>query len=336
MKNQKEWLRNYQPPIPTNWQGRTDSQTAERFFQIVQCIDLQTETITFATTPTYGIIGFCVDEGIKRNLGRPGAAAGPSALRQALGKLPMHFPACNLNDYGDITCIGNDLESAQKSLGALVAELLQHNIQPLVFGGGHETAWGHYQGIAQAKPGLNLGIINFDAHFDLRPLLADKKGTSGTPFLQIATARKNENLNFSYLCIGIQSTGNTQSLFNTAKALGVEYITAENIHLDANQISQNKLDQFIQQHEAIYVSVCLDVFASHVAPGVSAPQPLGLFPWQVIPLLRSIVAAKKYISFDIVELSPPLDYQNQTAQLAANLVAEYLTVASTHGMHSIN
>ena len=60
-------------------------------------------------------------------------------------------------------------------------------------GGGHEIAWASYQGIAQALQDdarlARLGIVNFDAHFDLRKPEVAGPGTSGTPFLQIAEAR---------------------------------------------------------------------------------------------------------------------------------------------------
>ena len=89
-------------------------------------------------------------------------------------------------DAGNIVCADGDLETSQLALGEVVTILLENGIKPIVIGGGHELAWGHYQGIADAFPQKNLGIINFDAHFDMRPLLAYDQGSSGTPFLQIA------------------------------------------------------------------------------------------------------------------------------------------------------
>src|ERR687884_322191 len=45
--------------------------------------------------------------------------------------------------------------------------------------GGHETAYGHYLGYVRA--GRPVGIINLDAHLDLRPVEGGR-GNSGTPF----------------------------------------------------------------------------------------------------------------------------------------------------------
>ena len=122
-------------------------------------------------------------------------------------------------DVGDIACENSDLETAQHALGQVVAHLLNQKIFPIVLGGGHETAWGHFQGIEAAFPESDCAIINFDAHFDLRPLSDDNKGSSGTPFSQIAASRQAQGLPFDYTCFGIQQTGNTASLFEKAAAV---------------------------------------------------------------------------------------------------------------------
>lgn len=318
-----EWHTHYIAPQVGVWHGRSDSLSGERFFQRVQRINLHQGFPTKNTEKNYAFLGFCCDAGVQRNLGRVGAAQGPRAIRQALAKLAAHnMEEITLFDVGDIVCSEGDLETAQQALAAVVAELLQHGITPVVLGGGHEIAWGHYQGLARYKSDIDVGIINFDAHFDLRPLMADEKGHSGSPFLQIANARQAQNLNFGYCCIGIQKFGNTRSLFATADALKTTYILAEDLHTQPTINYFAVLDNFIAQYEHIYLTICLDVFAAAIAPGVSAPQVFGLLPGQVIPLLQHILKTQKIISLDIAELAPSYDRDNITAMLAAGLVAE--------------
>jgi arginase family enzyme len=38
---------------------------------------------------------------------------------------------------------------------------------------------------ADSKAPTQVGVINIDAHFDVRPLLADNKAHSGSPFRQL-------------------------------------------------------------------------------------------------------------------------------------------------------
>src|SRR5689334_11946325 len=126
------WETRYTPPSSTNWQGRFDSPESSCFFQVIKLIDIQQEIPTSNTNLAFGLIGFCCDEGIRRNLGRLGAAAGPHALRETLAKLPFHRKDVTCYDVGDISCIDNNLEEAQKALSDVVALLLNHNITPLV------------------------------------------------------------------------------------------------------------------------------------------------------------------------------------------------------------
>jgi formiminoglutamase len=182
------WNMRYLPPDPNQWRGRADTPPASCFFQIMQTMNLLESRPFQATQPTFALIGFRCDEGIRRNHGRIGAVEGPAAIRHALGRLPVQKTNFLCYDAGNITCADGDLETSQRALGEVIQLLLDQQIIPIVLGGGHELAWGHYQGIARAYPDKHLGIINFDAHFDMRPLLPEQHGSSGTSFLQIALA----------------------------------------------------------------------------------------------------------------------------------------------------
>ena len=57
-----------------------------------------------------------------------------------------------------------------------------------------------------------------------------------------------------------------------------------------------------------------------IAPGVSAPQICGPGSKQIMPILDLLFASEKLISLHIVELSPPHDFNEITAKLAANLI----------------
>lgn len=327
-QNEQLWLEYYQPPEKNLWQGRIDNEIPERFNQVIELINLAQDDIPDNENYTFVVIGFACDEGVRRNYGRVGASKGPAALRKSLANLPFnYYNSINVYDVGNINCNNQNLEQAQQALGQLVEKVLLAGCHPIVLGGGHETAWGHYQGISGTDYTYNLGIINFDAHFDLRPKINGNMGTSGTPFTQIAEDRESEGLDFDYFCIGIQPMANTLSLYEEAEILGVEYIEANDLLGFTSQDSLEQLEkfvEFIERHDHLYVSVCLDVFSSAVAPGVSAPQPLGLQPQTILPYLKILASSDKVISLDIVELAPEYDRDNTTAKLASQLVAEYI------------
>ncbi len=310
----------YEPTDVTLWQGRKDTLPHERFFQHVQCVDIRSHS--FDNKKKTILLGFNSDEGIRRNEGRIGAKIGPIAIRQQLAKLACHTKQEFL-DIGNIFCQDTSLEVAQQQFAKVLSHCHQHGLKSIAFGGGHEIAWAHFKGLTSHYP--KLGIINFDAHFDLRPSL-DDYSTSGTPFWQIKQYCSQNNLSFDYCCLGIQPLANSHSLFERAHEWGASYLTAEQINQDNFTQQIAFLDEFMLKHDYLYLTICMDVFAESFAPGVSAPQALGLSPWQALPLLKYIVQTGKVVSIDIVELSPPLDQEQKTSRLAAVIIAELLNL----------
>jgi formiminoglutamase len=84
------------------------------------------------------------------------------------------------------------------------------------------------------------------------------------------------------------------------------------------------LGAWLAASKNIYLTLCLDVFASAYAPGVSSPQAFGLSPYTLLPFFRQVLESGKVIGFDIAELNPIYDQDSQTAKLAAHFVAEVL------------
>jgi len=320
-----KWEKFYRPANRLIWRGRVDSTEPMRLHEIMRCIDLLEHPDIEVGNRTFGLLGFACDEGVRRNLGHVGAAAGPDVVKGAMANLPIG-PSRELllYDFGSVACYDDDLESAQEALGMVVELLLNKGVRPVVIGGGHETSWGHYQGIRRVFPNERIGIINFDAHFDLRPLSEEGLGNSGTSFLQIADWCRENNQPFDYTVIGVQSVSNTSALFDEAEKLGVNYVLAEEINAGRTGVAERAIEATLERNERVYVTLCMDAIASAFAPGVSAPQPFGLDPRAIVPLMRQINKSDKTISLDLCELCPPRDRDNCTAQLAAAFLGIYL------------
>jgi formiminoglutamase len=307
------------PIVPaTPWKGRSDTEKKERLFQYVQTARGVESIIPGALC----LCGFAVDTGVVRNLGRPGAAQGPTALRAHMANLCVSLPpTAQILDFGDVHDENGDLEGAQTELSVLVQGILRAGGFPVILGGGHETAWGTYQGLM--AQGIDpLEILNFDAHLDLRPVKAGK-GTSGTPFTQMADACEKENRRFSYSCIGVQSSSNTESLFARAAALETTVILAETCVQSPEKVAQH-LQEKLRRAKNLYLSFCLDVIHASVAPGVSAPQGLGLFPAQLFPLLELCVDSPQLVAFEMVEFAPCYDPSGCTGKLAAEILRKVI------------
>ncbi len=319
------WESRYLPPDPTPWRGRDDAPANSCFFQRVELINLFDNKPERSADPAFAIIGFKCDEGAQRDLARVGAVEGPLAIRQRLARMPLQMQKIHLYDVGNITCADHDLESSQAALGAVVSLLLAQNICPIILGGGHELAWGVYQGIADCNPpGKRLGIISFDAHFNLHALEPTHRASTTTAFYQIAKAHDEQNRHFDYNCIGIQHAANVRKMFDKAKNFHTKVLLAEELHEGLREKCFDFIDRVIDENEMIYLSLSLDALSPAYAPGVSTIQPLGLSPWQIIPLIRQAAASGKVTCYDISEHVPRYDIDHRTAKLAASLVYEII------------
>ncbi len=310
---------NYNKPDSTLWAGRTSNQQLY-FHEKVAFLDFENEQLKPSIDVTFAFLGYACDEGVWRNQGRPGAVDGPDAIRKVLAKMPNHMATQTVFlDVGTLTCPDHGLETIQTQLAECVQQLLKNNIFPILVGGGHDIAYGHFNGIKNHLGNeKTIGIINFDAHFDLRS--NENGNNSGTPFFQIAKDCKSNVTAFKYLCLGIRKDANDQVLFKTANDLGVTYI--ENTKFRANYAAHvvRVVQDFIHEVDHAYVTIDLDGFSSAYAPGVSAPSPMGFSPGIVLETLQMIIDSKKLISIDIAEMNPKYDLDGQTAKLAASLV----------------
>jgi formiminoglutamase len=325
------------------WQGRIDMEDGEqgrRFHQMVTILDqLDQSTLDQSThnKPGLMLLGFSCDEGVRRNKGRVGAFHAPNLIRSALANMAWHHDDNNnqsrVYDAGNVTCTDENLAKSQQELAVDVFHALQQKHKVLIFGGGHEVAWGSFQGLSQylqviGDTAPKIGIINFDAHFDLRTYSSSDPlypSSSGTPFRQIADYCLTLGWTFHYACLGVSRASNTEALFNQADTLNVLYREDKELvsHLLEKRLTE--LEHFIDNVDYLYLTIDLDVFSACVAPGVSAPAARGISYETIETLLQPIFNAKKQSGqsklclADLAEYNPQFDVDKQTARLASRL-----------------
>lgn len=299
------------------WTGRDDSAESgdtRRLYQIVRHGD--------ACGPGDAVIlGFASDAGVRRNHGRPGAAGGPGEARRKLAGLPARDLAV-LWDAGDVICADDALEEAQERLGARVAQMLARGARLVVVGGGHETAWGDFQGLRDhlygpSGSGGSLLILNLDAHFDLR---TSRPGNSGTPFDQILQDSRSRGLPVRYACLGVSPLGNTPALYAHARELDVHYV--EDVRMQERYLEERlaEVDRLVSEVDNVYLTIDLDVLPAGVAPGVSAPASLGVPLCVVEACAMQVKGSGKLRLADLAEFNPVHDIDGHTARVVARLM----------------
>lgn len=308
------------------WTGRDDSTESgdvRRLFQIVRSSDT-------SNLPKHSaaILGFACDAGVARNKGRVGSFDGPDTIRKILAGLPAHHHQV-LYDCGTVSCVDSDLESAQSELGQRIANILSNQVSPVIIGGGHEIAWGSFQGLKRwltllenahataNHPKRKLLILNLDAHFDLR---TSRPGSSGTPFDQIATDCLNEGRPFKYACWGVSRIANTPALFDRARKLEVDIL--EDIHFQERHLHSalSRLHTLLDDADDVYLTMDIDVLPASVAPGVSAPASLGVPLTVIETVAQSVKESGKMRLADLAEFNPRFDIDGHTARAVARLV----------------
>jgi formiminoglutamase len=314
----------YIKPNLHHWNGRIDSTTnydAFRWHQWVRPLDLSEPVELPKDTLKIGFIGFECDEGIKLNKGREGAALGPKMIRKELSNLPCLFTQdLVLFECGNIQVTNESLDELQRELADQIDIMIRLGVFPIVLGGGHELALGHYKGLKKNYP--DLGIINLDAHLDMRPY--EESASSGTMFRQIADLNRSDNDPFKYLCLGVQKRGNTIDLLKKAKELEAEFVYARDIiHGNIND-THEKITKFARKSNHIYLTLCTDVISSAYAPGVSSAQPLGIHPEIILDLIKYAIRTDKLVAFDVAEVSPRFDQDNVTANLACTFIFAFV------------
>lgn len=299
------------------WNGRLDGEEKEhhRLFQRV-LMENDWENIQ---QNDFVLQGFAVDEGVRRNKGRVGAKDAPNIIRQNMANFPVFSEYFRLLDFGNVVCENKNLEESQENLAQNVQQLLRKGAKSVVLGGGHELTFAHYSGIKKAFPNQKIGVINFDAHFDNRQP-SDAGASSGTGFYQIAEKDVIHSLH-----LGIQRNSNTKALFDFANKKGMQYILADDLHFGNHPKIIQQIDEFIQQIDVLYVTICMDVFNASIAPGVSALAYNGIFADAFfMKIYRYILQQNKIKALDVAEVNPQYDIQHRTARLAGSLVNEFL------------
>jgi agmatinase len=82
--------------------------------------------------------------------------------------------------------------------------------------------------------------------------------------------------------------------------------------------------------KAVYLSFDIDSIDPGFAPGTGSPEPGGLLPREAFEMIRTI-AQEGLCGMEVVEVSPPYDVNDNTAQLATRVVLDVLGTLVANG-----
>jgi arginase len=290
---------------------------------------------------TVAVIGAPLDLGA----GRRGVDMGPSAIRYAGLEARIEELGRRCIDWGDVvtavaeaSAVGDErvrflpqIKETCERIAELVAKAVDEGLVPLVLGGDHSVALGTLGGLARASG--KGGVLWLDAHGDLnRPGTSPTGNVHGMP---LAAALGLGGAEFESEAYPLPALDRTRvALFGVRSLDPAEReLLAE---LDALVFTMSDLDRVgvepamreALEHVAgpgfVHVSLDLDVLDPEVAPGVGTPVRGGLSYREAHLALELVAESGLVRSFEVVEVNPILDRENQTAELAVELVASAL------------
>ncbi|MGH8481520.1 MAG: formimidoylglutamase [Nevskiaceae bacterium] len=270
------------------------------------------------------IVGCPQDEGVRRNRGRPGAAQGPTEIRRALYRMTVNgLESLGLFDAGD-TAPQATLEETHAAHERVVAQLLADGKRVVVLGGGNDISYPDCA--ALAKHAGDVLAFNVDAHFDVRP---NAERNSGTPYRQLLEENLLQPKRFFEL--GSQPFCNADAHAQYLKDKGAHVVPLDALRAKGSARVVRRALREADKATAVFWGLDLDVVNAAEAPGVSAPNPLGLSGAELCELAALAGAEPRTRIVELSELNPAFDVDGRTARLAAAAIWHYLAaVAATN------
>jgi len=279
------------------------------------------------------LLGLPDDTGVKLNRGRPGAARGPAAFREALARYGAAESAAQLPrvfDAGDVEISPGSLRETHDRVTAATAALLDRGLFPVAIGGGHDLTFPFVRAVAAKFPGL-AGIY-FDAHLDVR----DTPG-SGMPFRKLVEECGVRALHLH----GFRPAVNSRAHLDWFLAHGGKiYPDGSPVRLPAaREVGAKRLAARARPAASkpaptsnslrlpagcLFASFDLDVLDAAHAPGVSALNPCGWSVREAAAWVGACGTSPAVRCFDLMELNPAHDDSGRTARVAAHLFLTFL------------
>lgn len=262
------------------------------------------------------LLGCPQDEGVRRNGGRVGSALAPDAIRPFLYRLTVNqIQGLRLFDLGN-TRIQPALEEIHDRQREIVREIIADGKLLIVLGGGNDISYPDCCGLADAV-GAVLAF-NVDAHFDVR---ADAVRNSGTPYRQLLEDDALEPGHFYEM--GGQPFANSPAY--------ASYLFEKGVHVTALKDLRARgipaaFEHILAEHAPapVFWGLDMDCVRAADAPGVSAPNALGLFGEELCEIAAAAGRWPGTRLLEISEVNPVYDIDNRTCRLAAVALWSFL------------
>ncbi|HEY0492080.1 MAG TPA: agmatinase family protein, partial [Candidatus Dormibacteraeota bacterium] len=231
------------------------------------------------------------------------------------------FEVLKVVDYGDAVCYPGLADQAHEAIRAHVSEVASRRIVPMVIGGDHSITYPSATAVADAYGRGKVGLIHFDAHADTGPDSWGNLASHATPMRRLIDSGAIPGHNFVQL--GLRGYWPPKETFDWMRDHGMRWhLMGELLDRGVETVIDEAIGQALDGPEFIYLSVDIDVLDPGFAPGTGTPEPGGMQPADLLRAIRKIVLRTNVVAMDLVEVSPPYDHAEVTAQNANRCILE--------------
>lgn len=227
-----------------------------------------------------------------------GTAGGPRAILEASQQLEAWdgFSApgeLGLYTHPAVDC-GGAPEAVLARIAAAVGGVLEHGAVPVLLGGEHTATLGALRAL-HARRAFDgpLGVIQFDAHADLRAEY------EGSPYSHACVMhRAVRDLGLPLVQMAVRDFCREE-----AEARREFQI----VHFDAARLARHGLPEQPLPEDfprRVYVTFDVDALDAGLMPATGTPVPGGLGWYDALTLVERCVVGRRVAGFDVVELAP--------------------------------
>lgn len=277
--------------------------------------------------PLASLLGIPFDVTI---LGRRGAKEGPAGVRKGFLTCLSYEPGLGIDlsteriaDLGDVDVLHTDVEGTWDRVSDVVAEVVGTGTPLAIIGGDHGLAFPVLRGVARGTGGKRIGVIQVDAHFDVR-ISHHGEPSSGVPFRWILERHAESFSGRNLVEFGIGGWLNTKRYHDFLDEQGARIITLREIRKgDFDALVAEAIERAADGTDGIWMSFDIDAIEGATATATNVPAVGGLTPFQAQDLVFAFAQHPKALGIDIMEVSPPLDGNGMTERQAASLVLDF-------------
>ncbi len=278
------------------------------------------------------IVGAPFDGGTSH---RPGTRFGPQAIRStdylphdgSRPHLALRVDALRdlrVVDAGDVEMPPGDIERSLASLERAVTTVAAAGAIPVVLGGDHSIALPDVTGVARHYGFGRVAVLHFDAHADTGDITFGSLYGHGQPMRRLIESGAARGDRF--LQIGLRGYWpEPETLDWMASQQMRSYEMSEIVSRGLLAVLNEAFAIALDDCDAVFLSVDIDVCDPGHAPGTGTPEPGGLTARELLDAVRRICRELPVAGVDVVEVSPPYDHAEITAMLANRVVLEALS-----------